>query len=212
MCNDSPKFIVFEGLDGAGTTTQLHLLEKNLIDSGRENVFVTAEPTDNPIGKLIRSALRKEFTLEPKTLAMLYAADRNEHLYGTDGVFEHLQNSDIVLCDRYLYSSIAYQSITCGMEYIKDLNDQFLKPDIVFYINTPVDECIKRIESRNQGVELFEKAEYLSKVKENYDYIMLALKTEQCLDGNPLIVEIDGTQSREQIADQVFSIVQKLLK
>ncbi len=108
------KFIVFEGLDGAGTTTQLHLLEKNLKEAG-VTVFATAEPTDSAIGRLIRSVLRKEISVEPKTLAMLYATDRYEHLYGKGGIIEHLDAGDTVICDRYLYSSIAYQSITCGI-------------------------------------------------------------------------------------------------
>lgn len=205
------KFIVFEGLDGAGTTTQLRLLEENLSKAG-VNVFATAEPTDSPVGRLIRSALRKEFAIEPKTLAMLYATDRYEHIYGKNGIREHLDAGEIVICDRYLYSSIAYQSVTCGMEYIRALNDRFLEPDLLFYVDTPVDECMKRISTRNQTAELFEKFEYLTAVKKNYDYIMTAKECNSYLDGNPIVVRLDGMQAKDTIAEEVFEKVKRILK
>ena len=200
------KFIVFEGLDGAGTTTQLRLLEKKLKKVGIK-VFATAEPTDSPIGRLIRSALRKEITVKPETLALLYTADRNEHLYGRDGVVEHIEAGDTVICDRYLYSSIAYQSVNCDTEYIKSLNKDFLQPDLLFFVNTPVDVCLKRITNRNQNVELFEKAEYLKAVSNNYNWLMMSLKFvshNEWDKKNPVTVEIDGTQSSETISEKVL--------
>lgn len=200
------KFIVFEGLDGAGTTTQLRLLEENLKKAGVK-VFATAEPTDSPIGRLIRSALRKEITVKPETLALLYTADRNEHLYGKGGVIEHLDAGDIVICDRYLYSSIAYQSVNCDTGYIKCLNKDFLQPDLLFYVNTPVEECLKRITNRNQNVELFEKAEYLKAVSNNYNCLMMSLKFvshNEWDQKNPVTVEIDGTQPIDTISKNIL--------
>ncbi len=204
------KFVVFEGLDGAGTTTQLKLLEEKLKNRGVK-VFATAEPTDSAIGRLIRSALRKEIAVEPETLALLYAADRNEHLYGKDGVVEHIEAGDTVICDRYLYSSIAYQSVNCDSDYIKCINKDFLRPDLLFYINTPVDECLRRITNRNQNAELFERAEYLKSVADNYNWVMTSLKfapDDKWDKKNPVTIEIDGERPPEAISDGVFLLVQ----
>ena len=80
-------FIVFEGIDGAGTSTQLNLISQKL----GETAWVTAEPTDSPIGRLIREFLKGKFSLTENTVTRLFAADREEHIYGENGILSHLK-------------------------------------------------------------------------------------------------------------------------
>ncbi len=110
------KFIVLEGLDGSGTTTQLNMLGKKFSQSNI-NCFMTMEPTDGCIGKIIRKALKKEIVLDKKTLALLFSADRNEHLCGRDSIREYLARGIWTISDRYFFSSIAYQSLDCEREW-----------------------------------------------------------------------------------------------
>ncbi len=182
-------FIVLEGLDGSGTTTQTKLLEKELSNLGVP-VWATAEPVSgSPTGELIRAILRGETEVEPETLALLYAADRNEHLYGRNGIIEHLENGITVICDRYKYSSLAYQSVTCAPKFVKDLNRNFPAPDHFFFLNTPVEECMRRIAERKGTPEIFEKEDFLRTVEKSYKENVPADRTTaeiciSCCPGN----------------------------
>jgi len=194
------NFIVFEGLDGAGTTTQMQLLAE-ACDRKDRLCRATFEPTDKPIGRLVRSVLQKNLVTTPLALAMLYAADREDHLYNPiNGLVQDLEMGKLVICDRYLYSSLAYQSVDCGFEKIESLNE-FPSPQYVFFIDTPVDECIRRITNRGADTELFEKHEFLEKVKENYERIFSNLSDEVHL------VRLDGLLAKEEIARQIRKIL-----
>ena len=111
------NFIVFEGIDGAGTSTQIEILKKR---ADADRFFFTTEPTDSETGKFLRKMLKGDVELDPCTSAFLFAADRNEHLYGNGGtncgVVAQAQSGKIVVSDRYLFSSLTYQSVTCGDE------------------------------------------------------------------------------------------------
>ena len=107
------NFIVLEGIDGAGTSTQLNLLKNRL---SPEKTVYTAEPTTLSTGRFLRSVLRGDEKLTPETTAFLFAADRQEHVYGTGGIVESCTSGKLVISDRYVFSSLAYQSITCGEE------------------------------------------------------------------------------------------------
>lgn len=125
-------FIVFEGLDGAGTTTQAGLLEKKFKEEG---ITCSAgfEPTDNFIGKIIRRILRGEEEVAPGTLAKLFAADRHEHLYNnSSGIIARCRRGEIVISDRYLFSSLAYQSIIFGFDRVLKLNSEYPLPEHLF--------------------------------------------------------------------------------
>jgi len=190
------NFIVFEGLDGAGTTTQMKLLAE-ACDRSDKNCRATFEPTDRPIGRLVRSVLQKQIVTTPLALAMLYAADREDHLHNpVHGIIKDLEEGKLVICDRYLYSSLAYQSVECDFNKIASLNE-FPSPQYIFYIDTPVEECLRRITTRGNDTELFEKKEFLQAVKDNYERIF------QSLDENVTLVRIDGLSSIEDIAHQI---------
>ena len=146
-------FIVFEGIDGSGKTTQAKLLAKKL------NAFYTYEPTDGLIGKLIREILKGEKKCEKETLALLFAADRVQHVKLIE---EKLKESHVV-CDRYLYSSIAYQtSQGVDEDFILQINRFAKKPDVVVLLTVDVEEGMKRL---GKEKEIFEKDEFLKKVQ-----------------------------------------------
>ncbi len=160
-------FIVLEGLDGAGTTTQLRLAEQQLAADGRPH-FCTLEPTDHALGLLIRDVLTHRRAVHPTTLALLFAADRAEHLLAPGaGILKRLERGELVVSDRYLFSSLAYQSLDCDFEYVRALNDGFPLPRDVVFLDTPVRESQRRLGSRG-GPELFDGADIQDRILENY--------------------------------------------
>ncbi len=192
-------FIVFEGLDGAGTTTQARLLCKSLADTGHA-VDQTCEPTDHAIGRLVRKVLAGEERITPKALAMLYAADRDDHLYGEGGIIEKLTTLDYVISDRYLFSSEAYQSIGSPYEEVAELNCRFPMPEYLIYIDTPVEHCMKRIAENRSSRDIFEYEQFQEQVYENYRKALSAYPKEL----NLLIV--DGTKTIEEIHSEIMKL------
>ena len=100
------NFIVFEGIDGSGTSTQINILAERL----PEKIYKTAEPTSNEIGKFLRKMLGGEMKMDEKTNAFLFAADRCQHLYGEGGIIDQINNGKIVISDRYFFSSSMYSA------------------------------------------------------------------------------------------------------
>ena len=111
-----------------------------------------------------------------------------------------LQEGKLVICDRYIYSSLAYQGVECHIEKIQELN-QFPAPQYLFYIDTPVDECIRRIESRGGNAELFDRHEFLEQVKTNYERLFSSLPPEV------KFFRINGLQSKEEIALEIQKVL-----
>ena len=98
--------IVIEGLDGAGTTTQMNLIAKRLEDEGKK-VFITHEPTDNPIGRMVRDVLQKKIKTTPEALALLFSSDRDDHLYNDEyGLMNKIEQRYYIITDRYKYSCV----------------------------------------------------------------------------------------------------------
>lgn len=185
------KFIVFEGLDGAGTSTQSKLLSKEIKDS-----FLTFEPTDSKIGSLIRDCLKKKINFNTLTLAFLFSADRADHLYKKEGIIDRCKNNQIVISDRYLFSSLAYQSIDLSFEQILELNKFFPLPEILFFLNTSLNVCKDRVDSRGNEKELYESYTIQKKVLDNYLRTLLFYKKSGLK-----IVELDGDLTKDQLLD-----------
>ncbi len=161
------RFIVLEGLDGAGTTTQLRMAEERLAAEGRP-YFCTSEPTDHALGLLVREVLTRRRLVHPTTLALLFAADRAEHLLAPGaGILKRLERGELVLSDRYLFSSLAYQSLDCDFEFVRTLNAGFPLPRDVVFLDTPVRESQRRLGSRVR-LELFDGADIQDRILENY--------------------------------------------
>ncbi|GAB4301773.1 MAG: dTMP kinase [Myxococcota bacterium] len=191
------NFIVFEGIDGSGTTTQAALLHKAFVERER-GALLTCEPTDGAIGKLIRDVLKKgsHNKLEPDSLALLFAADRIEHYRKT--IRPALEKGNYVISDRYVYSSLSYQPIFSELGFIEQMNSEVPFADVCFILRISVDEAIKRISAASRGGELFEKKEILTKVSENYD------KLAERYPGGGLVY-LDGELSVEEVHKAVLS-------
>ena len=186
-------FWVLEGLDGAGTTTQLKKLEDYLQSKGI-GVFRTAEPTIYETGRFIRKVLSGEIKVPQSTIAYLFAADRDNHINNPEyGIVSHLEKGEIVISDRYFFSSFAYQSIGFDGETVKMLNSRFPYPEYVLYVDTPVEDCISRIEGRGNEKEIYEKFDYQVKVRDNYESIFSTLPSGCSL------IRVDGRLTREEI-------------
>lgn len=202
MTNILKNFVVIEGLDGAGTTTQLKKICAEL-EKKEYKIHSTFEPTDRPIGKIVRDVLSKKFITTPLTLAKLYAADREDHIYNEEtGIISHLNKNEIVISDRYFYSSLAYQSVQSDWETVKNLNN-YPNPQILIFIETPVEVCLQRINTRGNEKEIFENTDFLEKVSNNYQKILNELPKGVTL------IKIDGTLGVEEISK---IIIKNLLK
>jgi dTMP kinase len=197
------RFVVLEGLDGAGTTTQAGLLSRRLAAESRPH-SITWEPTDGPIGALIRSILSGRIPALPKTIALLFAADRGEHIGSTDGILERAGRGELVISDRYLFSSLAYQSIQCGMQYVMGLNSDFPLPQCLFFVDTPVEICQSRL-ARRSARDLFDSFTFQSKVRETYLAVLESFR------GSGMQIQIlDGSRSAEEIGDRIWKVLNAL--
>jgi len=199
-----PNFVVFEGGDGSGTTTQLSILTKRLRKNPKSGFFPTFEPTNKKTGRLIRSALKKEITVEPETLCFLFAADRNEHLYGQDGIMEHINRGEFVVSDRYIFSSLVYQGIECGDELPKALNSRFPVPELTIFLDISPEIALKRIKNRSSH-EIYEYLDFQKKVREKYIGL---LKTYSEEGGKVEIIDASG--QIQEVADKVWSIISQM--
>jgi dTMP kinase len=199
-----PNFAVFEGGDGSGTTTQLLILTERFKSIQKPVFFPTFEPTDVKTGRLIRAALKKEITFEPETLCFLFAADRNEHLYGQDGILAHIKRSEFVVSDRYALSSLVYQGIECGDELPKALNLRFPAPELTIFLDLSPEIALGRIKNRSSH-EIYEYLDFQEKVREKY---VSLLKTYNKAGGKIEIVDASG--NTQEVADKVWSIIAQM--
>lgn len=182
-------FIVFEGLDGAGTTTQVDLLAGYLRNEKPEQkILITKEPTNNIIGGLIRGCLTGDWKTTPDGLQLLFAADRAHHL--SQAIEPALRDYYIVICDRYYLSSIAYGSIDCDREWIYKINRKFRRPDLTFLIDVTAETAMERMKKIRYNVELFERKAILEKVRKNYLQAAAKEKNLYVINGEEIITRV----------------------
>ncbi len=166
------KFIVFEGIDGSGKSTQARLAAEYLSFIGKK-VHLTREPTTRPIGKLIREALSGTFEVSEATMAAMFLADRIDHIQNEeDGIIKLLNEGYTVISDRYFWSSFAYHSLTLDMDWVISIHEKVIKicpPDLTIYLDLNVASSLNRIDARNETQEIFENREVLTKVYNNYE-------------------------------------------
>lgn len=193
-------FIVFEGIDGVGKTTQVKMLEEWLLQNGRE-VVVTHEPGGTDLGKKIRELLlHTEANVDPKAEALLYAADRAQHI--SQVVRPSLAHGKCVIQDRYIYSSLAYQGAgrvleTDTVEQISLWAANNLWPDITFVLDLPIEEAQERRSGRSADRLEREAEKFHQTVRDGF--LTLAQSTRA------KTVVIDASLSETEIA----SIAQK---
>ena len=201
------NFIVFEGIDGAGTSTQI----KKICETNPDLFFQTAEPTSLETGKFLRRMLGGEFKVDEKTNSFLFAADRCEHIYGKNGVIEQLNAGKIVISDRYFFSSLAYQSISCGEELPKLLNSTFPLPQILFFFEINPEISLKRVISRNEKKEIYEKIDLQNKITAEYEKIISEYENDSINNGMK-IIRIDATKSIEAVFAEILNTINSILK
>jgi dTMP kinase len=199
------NFVVFEGGDGTGTSTQLSLLKERLAKTERGPAYsIGFEPTDGPIGTLVRSALKGETLLRPETVARLFAADRNEHLYAKNGVIERADRGELVVSDRYVPSSLVYQGLACGEELTATLNADFPKPELILFFDVDPHIAIGRIQHREVKDE-FEKLDFQLLVKERYERILGTYAGTETR-----VTRINASLPIEKVSELVWSELRKL--
>jgi dTMP kinase len=199
-------FIVLEGVDGSGTSTQAQLLKDYFLNKG-DKVVISPEPSSGPIGNLIRHTLNQRvfFTHNreklDEQLAYLFAADRHDHLYNEiDGVFKLINDGFQVISTRYYFSSLAYNCQTPEQfEFVSKLNHKFPNPDLVIYLDLPVEASLARLAERSL-TEIYETKTKLTQVRENYQRIFQNYN-------DPLLI-VDGTATKEYIHQQIIDLVQ----
>lgn len=194
------KFIVIEGLDGSGASTQVSMLSDYLASKGYK-VIITKEPTNNLIGGLIRGQLTHEWKSNPECLQLLFAADRSHHI--EKEIIPALEKGYIVVSDRYMHSSVAFGSIDCDIEWLKSINSKFLKPDVSIILDVPPEVSIERIARSRAGFELFEDKSKLDKVRAEF------AKLSKEYGG---VTVIDGTMPVNKVSMAIVREVQKALQ
>ncbi|MCR5319405.1 MAG: dTMP kinase [Treponema sp.] len=208
------NFIVFEGIDGAGTSTQIEMLKNR--PEARDFLF-TAEPTSAPTGKFLRQMLKGDFPLQNESAAYLFAADRNEHVNGklltqgntlVTGIKEACQSGKKVVSDRYLFSSLAYQSINCPPEVPRLLNSLFPLPSLLFYFEISPKDSLSRLDDRNFR-EIYEKEDFLNRTVQEYHNV-LSEYSEKAKNQGMKIVLIDAKKTKEEISANIWQEIKNL--
>lgn len=165
------RFIVFEGIDGSGKTTQAKAMEKWLSDQGI-SVWRTAEPTDSQIGRQIRSLLCNDLAEEDREqLRLLFRQDRIQHIFEEKvGIGARLEAGQWVLCDRYIYSTLAYQG-DMSQKFLEEelyASNFVIQPDVVVYISLDTVEAHQRLLERKEQLSMFETCTRLESIRKNY--------------------------------------------
>lgn len=195
------KFIVFDGLDGSGLSTQANLLVEKINNNLGKKAFLLKEPTSGLIGGLIRSWLSHDWKSSPECLQLLFAADRAYHL--KKEIFPLLKKGKIVVLDRYFFSSLAYGGIEIDKNWLKEINKNFILPDLTFFLRVSPKICLERIKKTRYEIKLFEREKILKKVWKNFEIISKEFKN---------IFIVDGERKIEEISKEIFDIALKYIK
>jgi dTMP kinase len=192
-------FIVLEGLDGSGISTQATFLETHLRKEGYKTLL-TKEPTTGLIGGMIRAALKEDWSTSFKSLQLLFCADRARHL--EDEIEPALYKGRVVVCDRYMFSTLAY-GFAAGVDahWLFNVNREFRMPDLTIFIDISPDISLTRIESGREKREIFEKRESLNKVRRAYLNLAKRFKFKI----------VNGENGVDETSNEVRQIVDKFL-
>ena len=206
--NHTPKFIVFEGIDGAGKTTQILKLRDRLA-SNDVKCITTAEPTDSELGKRIRKILAGEIKVSDDELALLFAKDREYHNTSNDGIEKTLSSGVTVISDRYYYSSLAYQGASIGLDRVMSLNignKNIRRPDLCIFLDLTPEQSLSRIGKRDgDSREIFENKEILSRTRDKFYEVF------DVLEGlGERIVKIDASRTVDEVAEDIAKAVEGL--
>jgi dTMP kinase len=202
-------FIVFEGIDGSGTSTQASMLRDTLQAEAR-HAILTAEPSEGPIGNMIRQAMKGRIKFADDSekfdaqMAYLFAADRHDHLYNpVDGVQKLLAEGKHVISTRYYFSSLAYHAKNADeLAFVTGLNAHFPAPDLVIYLRNRVELSMQRM-ARRAHQDVYENPDKLTLVAQNYEQIFADYHGE--------VLAIDATLAIDEIARRILEKVRQCL-
>jgi dTMP kinase len=205
-------FVVFEGIDGAGTTTQCERYAARL-RARKRLVHVTREPSTGPIGSMIRLALTHRLTLpslhQAQVMALLFAADRLDHVAAE--IDPHLRDGFVVMSDRYDLSSLAYQSITSTsgdandtVSWIRELNRHARRPDLTIVLDVSPDVAAARRHARGGAAELFDAAEVQARLATAY------LGADALVPGDR-VVHLDGDVGPDAVEAAIAAVLDPLV-
>ncbi len=202
------KFIVFEGLDGTGKSTQIRLLANALAAKG-ERVFLDAEPSSLPTGVFLRRLLAGEFESSPWASAALFLADRiNQNVHSENGIIKHLDAGDTVILDRYYYSTFAYQGCETDMRWAMDMHfgcPEIRRPDLVLFLTMAPEKCLARIRANraDRALEIYETEERLAAVSRQFGAVFKALGPEEH------VAEINADGTVEEVHARILAAVRE---
>lgn len=202
-------FIAFEGIDGCGKSTQIHLLAE-LLEKAGHKVDLTCEPTHNFIGQKIRAAFANQIYLDNRVIAGLFVADRLQHILDeSEGIQRKLTDGYTVLTDRYYLSSYAYQGAYVDQDWVIKANAlaaSLCPPDLHIYIDLPPEISMARITTRNHAIQLYESLNTLQKVHSSYQMAM------EKVSGFESIFTVDGRNTIENIGQIIWQEVSGMLR
>ena len=198
------RLIAFEGIDGSGKSTQARLLYKQLQSEGIP-VWLTAEPTSNQIGTLIRQGFSGAISFDHRTIAGLFVADRLDHILNPEfGMKAKVEQGYTVICDRYYLSSFAYQGSHMPMEWVMQANSmavELLKPDLTIFIDVTPELAMRRIQETRTHTELYETEKNLKKVRTNYR------KAISLMQPSERIVSLNGKEGVESLHKKIMMLL-----
>ncbi|MEL6864476.1 MAG: dTMP kinase [Bacteroidota bacterium] len=199
-------FIALEGIDGSGKSTQTKKLAEKLKAAGHQ-VYSTYEPTDSPIGSLIRNIFKGRLKVDDKSLAALFSADRLDHLLNeVNGIVQKMKDGHTVIMDRYYFSSYAYHGTHMSMDWViasNAMSAEILRPDLNIFIDVPPEVCIQRLQSNRQQIELYETLDNLIAVRNKY------FEAFDLLADQEKIAIIDGNQPIDAITAAIWETIQQ---
>ena len=202
------KLIALEGIDGSGKSTQARLLAERM---RREGIacYATMEPTDSPIGSLIRQIMTGRVRTDNRVIAPLFAADRLDHLLNeVNGILHKVEEGIAVITDRYYFSSYAYQGVDLPMEWViqaNKLSSDILRPDVTVFLDISPKLALERISRNRFRQELFEEGARLIQVREKY------MEAFGALEGVERVAVLDGNGSPQEIAEALWDEVRKFI-
>jgi dTMP kinase len=203
----SGKYIVLEGIDGSGKTTQAKRLQLKLISEGH-HVYLTTEPTDGPVGKLIRKILSGELEIDKRIMSMLFVPDTLDHFIKDNGILSMLNEDTTVIADRSYFSTLAYQSVYLPLDWLiqaHSISMNLRKPDLVIFLDADPKICFQRLIDRGTSLQIHEKLNFLEGVRERY-YEVFA----RTWGGIP-IKAVSGVDPKEQVFDEIWKLVSKVI-
>lgn len=197
---DQYPFIVLEGIDGAGTSSQTELLVKKIISEGHV-AKATQEPTGMPIGSLIRKHLSGDLEkISSTTMSLLFASDRADHV--SKEIVPWIQQKTVVVSDRYLASSMAYQGIDEDLHWIQLINSRIEIPSLMIFLEVDPKVAEQRRQQRDQKPEIYENSFFQEQVAEKYREVC------DLLTSWTRVVTIDGNQTIDSVSDAIWREVQ----